>query len=81
MEHFAKIIINGYKSLSIFAKCSILEVGLGSQYASLHRHFYQPQDNRLNLLFPGNHYENVRTTNAVFSFASKSRAKGQYFPV
>ena len=33
MEHFA-IIVNGFNPLTIFAKISILDIRLGSEYAS-----------------------------------------------
>ena len=33
MEHFAKI-VNGFNPLTIFAKRSILDIRLGSEYAS-----------------------------------------------
>ena len=34
MKRFAKI-VNGIKALTIFAKCSILDVWHGSEYASV----------------------------------------------
>ena len=50
MELFAKL-INDFQSLTIFTKISMLDVRLGSEYATVIRHFLQ----RLLSVSPGIH--------------------------
>ena len=48
IKHVAKI-VNGFQPLTIFAECSILDVRLGSEYASFSSHSHKLNNMNINL--------------------------------